>query len=114
MNKTEFQMDVMPRLMDLAEAFDRKPPSDAALRIWREARGDYLRMALERSLVALGRDQVDLYQVHWPVPGVPPDDTMGTLRDLQARTAGRMPALRLQTTSRFESFDQAARLAERW
>ncbi len=55
-----------------------------ALRIWREARGDYLRMALERSLVALGRDQVDLYQVHWPVPGVPPDDTMGTLRDLQA------------------------------
>ena len=36
MNKTEFQMDVMPRLVDLAEAFDRKPPSDAALRIWRE------------------------------------------------------------------------------
>ncbi len=36
MTKSEFQVDVLPRLMDLAEAFDRKPPSDAALRIWRE------------------------------------------------------------------------------
>lgn len=36
MTKFEFQSDVMPRLADLAEAYDRKPPSDAALRIWRE------------------------------------------------------------------------------
>lgn len=34
MTKSEFQVDVLPRLMDLAEAFDRKPPSDAALRVW--------------------------------------------------------------------------------
>ena len=54
------------------------------LRIWREARGDYLRMSLERSLTALGMDHVDLYQVHWPVPGVPADDTMGALEDLKA------------------------------
>ncbi|MCB0882192.1 MAG: aldo/keto reductase [Thermoleophilia bacterium] len=56
---------------------------DGGLRIWREARGDYLRMALERSLIALGTDHVDLYQVHWPVPGVPPADTMGALADLR-------------------------------
>ena len=49
------------------------------LRIWREASGGYLRTALERSLKALGRDHVDLYQVHWPVAGVPPEDTIGTL-----------------------------------
>ena len=36
------------------------------LRIWREASGEYLGMALERSLTALGLDSVDLYQVHWP------------------------------------------------
>lgn len=56
---------------------------DAGLNIWREASGDYLRMSLDRSLRALGLDHVDLYQVHWPVPGVPPEDTMGALVELQ-------------------------------
>lgn len=53
------------------------------LRIWREASGSYLRMSLERSLTALGMDHVDLYQVHWPVPGVPAADTIGTLQELR-------------------------------
>jgi aryl-alcohol dehydrogenase-like predicted oxidoreductase len=53
------------------------------LRIWREASGEYLRTALHRSLEALGMDRVDLYQVHWPVAGVPAEDTMGALADLQ-------------------------------
>lgn len=39
MTRNEFQVDVLPRLMDLAEAFDRKPPSDAALRVWAETLG---------------------------------------------------------------------------
>ena len=55
-----------------------------ALKIWREASGDYMRMSLERSLVALGVDHVDLYQVHWPVAGVPADDTMSAMADLKA------------------------------
>lgn len=54
-----------------------------ALQIWREASGSYLRTALERSLTELGRDSVDLYQVHWPVTGVPPEDTIGTLLELR-------------------------------
>jgi aryl-alcohol dehydrogenase-like predicted oxidoreductase len=62
-------------------AWDLGPP----LRIWREASGEYLRMACERSLRALGVDHVDLYQVHWPVPGVPPEDTMEAMLDLQRR-----------------------------
>ncbi|MFN8110466.1 MAG: aldo/keto reductase [Thermoleophilia bacterium] len=57
--------------------------TDAGLNIWREASGDYLRMSLDRSLTALGLDHVDLYQVHWPVPGVPAEDTMSALVDLQ-------------------------------
>lgn len=56
----------------------------AGLSIWREASGDYLRHALDRSLVALGLDSVDLYQVHWPVAGVDPADTFGALLELQA------------------------------
>jgi len=53
------------------------------LTIWREASGDYLRHALERSLTNLGLDHVDLYQVHWPVAGVDPADTFGPLLELQ-------------------------------
>jgi aryl-alcohol dehydrogenase-like predicted oxidoreductase len=53
------------------------------LSIWREASGDYLRHALDRSLLALGLDHVDLYQVHWPVAGVDPADTFGPLVELQ-------------------------------
>ena len=53
------------------------------LRIWREASGAYLRMALERSLDALGLDSVDLYQVHWPVGDVPADDTFAELVKMQ-------------------------------
>lgn len=49
------------------------------LAIWREASGEYLRMSLERSLVALGLDHVDLYQVHWPVREVAAEDTMAEL-----------------------------------
>jgi aryl-alcohol dehydrogenase-like predicted oxidoreductase len=57
---------------------------DAGLRIWREASAEYLRMSLERSLTALGMEAVDLYQVHWPVGGVPAEETIGALVDLRA------------------------------
>ena len=56
---------------------------EGGLSIWREASGDYLRHALDRSLIALGLDSVDLYQVHWPVAGVDPADTFGALLELQ-------------------------------
>lgn len=62
-------------------AWDAGPP----LSIWREAGGDYLRMACERSLTALGLDHIDLYQVHWPVPDVPAEETIGALLDLRRR-----------------------------
>ncbi len=62
--------------------------ADGGLSIWREASGDYLRGALDRSLLALGLDHVDLYQVHWPVPGVDPADTFGPL--LELRQAGKI------------------------
>ena len=65
--------------------------TDPAFRIWREASGDYLRMACDRSLQALGLDRIDLYQVHWPVAGVPAEETIGALLDL--RDAGKIRAI---------------------
>lgn len=41
-------------------------------------------MAVDRSLRALGLDHIDLYQVHWPVTGTPPEETMGAMHDLRA------------------------------
>jgi len=64
---------------------------DPTFRIWRAADGAYLRGALEASLERLGVDAVDLYQVHWPVAGVDPADTMGTMADL--RREGKIRAV---------------------
>ena len=68
-------------------AWEMGPP----LRIWREASADYLKMACDRSLQALGLDHIDLYQVHWPVAGVPAEETMGALVEL--REAGKIRAI---------------------
>ncbi|MGA2065781.1 MAG: aldo/keto reductase [Thermoguttaceae bacterium] len=43
-----------------------------------------LRASCEASLRALQTDYVDLYQVHWPNPGVPWEATWGALAQLQA------------------------------
>ncbi len=65
--------------------------TDPELRIWREASGDYIRAAVDRSLEALGVDVIDLYQVHWPVADVPAEETMGAMYDLQR--AGKIRAI---------------------
>jgi aryl-alcohol dehydrogenase-like predicted oxidoreductase len=68
-------------------AWEAGPP----LRIWREASADYLRMACDRSLTALGLDHIDLYQAHWPVGGVDAAETIGALVEL--RDAGKVRAI---------------------
>jgi aryl-alcohol dehydrogenase-like predicted oxidoreductase len=60
-------------------------------RIWREADGLYLEMACDRSLEALGIDTIDIYQVHWPVAGVPAEETMGAMESL--KRAGKIRAI---------------------
>jgi aryl-alcohol dehydrogenase-like predicted oxidoreductase len=58
---------------------------EPTLQIWREASGDYIRQAVDRNLQALGIEHIDLYQVHWPVPTTPADETMGAMLDLRAQ-----------------------------
>jgi len=48
------------------------------------ARPDYVRRALEDSLMRLRMDHVDLYQLHRPDPEVPIADTLGALGELVA------------------------------
>jgi aryl-alcohol dehydrogenase-like predicted oxidoreductase len=53
-----------------------------------DGRPEYLRQACDRSLQALGTQQVDLYQHHRPDPRVPYEDSVGALRNL--RDAGKV------------------------
>ncbi len=49
-----------------------------------DGRPEHLRAACERSLRALGRDCIDLYQLHTPDPAVPFAESVGALADLLA------------------------------
>lgn len=48
----------------------------------RDSSREWLRRGVEESLHALGTDYLDLYQVHWPDPGVPFAETAGALQEL--------------------------------
>ena len=48
----------------------------------RDASPEWLRRGVDASLMALGVDHIDLYQVHWPDPVVSAAETAGALRDL--------------------------------
>ncbi|MCW2653115.1 MAG: putative oxidoreductase, aryl-alcohol dehydrogenase like protein [Mycobacterium sp.] len=50
----------------------------------RDASPEWLRRGVDASLTALGVEQIDLYQVHWPDPKVPASETAGALADLIA------------------------------
>lgn len=56
-----------------------------------EGSPEWIRAELEGSLQRLGTDYVDLYQVHWPDPNTPLEDTLGVLADLQI--AGKIRAI---------------------
>jgi len=47
----------------------------------RDAGRDWLRKGIEQSLRELGTDYVDVYQVHWPDPHTPIEETAGTLQE---------------------------------
>ncbi|HXO33951.1 MAG TPA: aldo/keto reductase [Candidatus Acidoferrales bacterium] len=61
--------------------FDRPGPD-----IWVEnGKPEHLKSACEGSLRRLRLDRIDLYQLHRIDPKLPPEDQLGTLKDLQAQ-----------------------------
>jgi aryl-alcohol dehydrogenase-like predicted oxidoreductase len=51
-------------------------------RLVRDASARWLRTGVEASLRNLGTDYIDVYQVHWPDPRTPPEETAGALEEL--------------------------------
>lgn len=50
----------------------------------RDASPAWIRKGVDESLQALGSDYIDLYQVHWPDPATPFEETAGALAELVA------------------------------
>jgi aryl-alcohol dehydrogenase-like predicted oxidoreductase len=69
----------------------------------RNARPAHLRAACEASLKALGRDRIDLYQLHAPDPAVPFAESVGELARL--RTEGKIAHVGLSNVTAQEIED---------
>lgn len=79
-------------------------------RVVRDSRPQRIREELEASLQRLGVEAIDLYQVHWPDPLVPIQETAQTLARL--RDAGKIRAVGVSNydVAQLEAFAAAAPL----
>ena len=65
--------------------------SDDHERLWRDATRARIEREVEDSLRRLRTDRIDLYQVHWPDPKTPMDETARAMADLHQ--AGKIRAI---------------------
>ena len=88
-------LDAGATLVDTAEIYGSEPLVAKALagrnrdeiflatKVWpNHLHRDSLLRAFDKSLARLGTTYIDLYQVHWPNPGVPIQETMGAIEKL--------------------------------
>ncbi|MBZ4321413.1 aldo/keto reductase [Streptomyces sp. SCA2-4] len=91
---------------DWAHAKDRAPYTVAL------GRPAYLRQQVELSLHRLGRDRIDLYQLHRIDPLVPLADQLGVLADLRRQGKIRHLGLSGQPGVTVEQLEQARRIVD--
>lgn len=79
--------------------------------IVRNADPDHIRAEVINSLERLNTDYVDLYQVHWPDPLIPIDETAGALRELRNEGLIRAIGVNHFSPSQMDTFRRAAPLS---
>lgn len=76
-----------------------------------DGRPETLRRHCEASLLNLGREQIDLYLLHHVDPGVPLEESMAALRDLQRAGSIRYLGLSNVTVDQLERASQVATIS---
>jgi hypothetical protein len=76
----------------------------------RDASPRWLRQGVEQSLVNLGVDYIDLYQVHWPDPNTPIIETAGALDQLVQEGKIRYAGVSNYDVAHMQAFEQVRKL----
>lgn len=80
------------------------------IRVYRCLSPDAIRGEVERSLIRLGTDYIDLLQTHWQDPATPIADTMHTLMELKEEGKIRAIGCSNATVAQMEEYWRAGRL----
>jgi len=72
--------------------------------VQRDASPAWIRQGVDESLQALGTDYIDLYQVHWPDPATPFEETAGALATFVAEGKVRHVGVSNFTAAQMEVF----------
>ena len=79
-------------------------------RLLRDASPQWLRQGVEQSLANLGVDYIDLYQVHWPDPNTPIEETAGVLDSLVREGKIRYVGVSNYDVAQMQAFEQVRKL----
>ena len=80
-------------------------------KVHRNATPERIRLEVEDSLRRLGVDTIDLYQVHWPDPLVPMDETAGQMQRLVEEGKVRAVGVSNHSPEEMDIFGKAAKLS---
>ncbi len=76
----------------------------------RDASADWIRQGVEQSLRNLGVDYIDLYQIHWPDPNTPFEETASTLDQLVHEGKIRYVGVSNYNVEQMRAFEQTRKL----
>ena len=79
-------------------------------KILRDASTHWLREGVEQSLRNLGVDYIDLYQVHWPDPNTPIEETASTLEQLMHEGKIRYVGVSNYNAEQMKAFERTTKL----
>jgi aryl-alcohol dehydrogenase-like predicted oxidoreductase len=79
-------------------------------KLLRDASAHWLRQGVEQSLRNLGVDYIDLYQVHWPDPHTPIEETASALDQLVHEGKIRYVGVSNYNAQQMKTFEQARKL----